>query len=84
MGRKRRQNKLIETPFGSRAWVARAIHHKFAPPPEGNDEQIATMADYINYRKLHGILWPRKTEPAKVIWVEPVQIPPKRDLPPDV
>ncbi len=80
MGRKRKQNKAVETPFGSPAWVARAIHHKFAPAPEGNDEQIATMADYLNFRKLHGILWPRKTEPAKVIWVDSLPPSPKPDL----
>ncbi|MES1258936.1 MAG: hypothetical protein ABUS51_10915 [Acidobacteriota bacterium] len=66
-----RKKKKAKVKFGSKAWVARALQRKFAQNPENSEERIGTMSEYLNFRKLHGILWPRKTAPGKVIWIEP-------------
>ncbi len=67
------RNKLRRTnrKFGSLEWVEHAVKIKFTRTEEHDPEEIATMSDYLNYRKLHGILWPRKRVPNTVIWIDP-------------
>jgi hypothetical protein len=67
----REKHRRTKRPFGSPEWVANALHKKFTGADDHDPEEIATMSDYLNYRKLHGILWPRRQAPGKVVWVDP-------------
>jgi len=73
--------------FGSKAWVANALKRKFrraAIPVDGKIESpITTLSEYLSYRKLHRILWPRTARPPAAVWVDPPWLRNPETRPPD-